>query len=392
MADTQLKIFYLDNSTDFSGGQKSLLALLSRLDKENFKPVAIVDRKALRFKEELKKIGIEFVEINYGNTKGMEVFLMPFVVLRLWYLVRTHNCDLIHANTFKVGLIAALLRKVIRQRVIFRSRLGIIVNSHGFIDRIIYQNCDLILANSHYVKSTYFQRFGNDDKAVVVYNPLFTDYSLDTGLVEDLRQKYFAERECFYFGAIGRIEPFKRLHEIVEAVKILAGKREHFKVLFIGNVPVSGGSEYKEELVAAIKASGLERYFVFTGFLAPIFEATSLLNCVLLCTEGEPLSRGIFESQYLKVPVIASDSGGNPELIQHGETGLLYELGNPSDLADKMMQIMDSDATRERLISNAYTFVKRTFQPEATVKLEEATYRRLLSGTRESPETADPKS
>ncbi|HEX7015581.1 MAG TPA: glycosyltransferase [Cyclobacteriaceae bacterium] len=378
MPDSAIKIFYLDNSADFSGGQKSLLALLSRLDKRNFKPVVVVDRKAVRFKEELKKIGVEFVEINYGNTRFLEIFLVPFVTLKLGYLVLRHDCDLIHANTFKVGLIAAILRKVIRQPVIFRSRLGIIVNCHGFIDRVIYRNCDLILANSHYVKKTYFQRFGNDDKVKVVYNPLFAAYDLNNSLVEDLRQKYFAESGCFYFGAIGRIEPFKRLGEIVEAVRILADKRDHFKVLFIGNVPVSGGNAYKEELIRAIKTYNLEHHFVFTGFLAPIFEATSLLNCVLLCTEGEPLSRGIFESQYLKVPVIASDSGGNPELIRHGETGLLYELGNPADLADKMIKIMDSGETRERIVSNAYSFVKDAFQPEVTIKLEESTYLQLL--------------
>jgi glycosyltransferase involved in cell wall biosynthesis len=391
MPDNATRIFYLDNSPDFSGGQKSLLALLSRLDRKKFEAVAIVDRKAFRFKEGLKKIGVEFIEINYGNRRFLEIFLMPFVALRLWHLIRTRNCDLIHANTFKVGLIAAMLRKMIRQPVIFRSRLGIIVNSHGIVDKIIYRNCDLILANSRYVKKTYFQRFGDDHKVTVVYNPLFADYSLDPDVVEDLRQKYFQETGCFYFGAIGRIEPFKRLREIVEAAKILVSKRNDFKVLFIGNVPVSGGGEYKEELVRAIKAYGLERHFVFTGFLAPIFETTSLLDCVLLCTEGEPLSRGIFESQYLKVPVIASDSGGNPELIQHGDTGLLYELGNPSDLAEKMAQIMDSAARRERMISNAYSFVQRTFQPEVTVKLEEDTYRQLLAGMGASPVAADPK-
>jgi len=378
MSDIAKRIFYLDNSSDFSGGQKSLLALLSRLDRERFKAIAIVDRRAFRFKEELRKIGIECIEINYANIRFLEILLMPFVTLRLWYLVRNQKCDLIHANTFKVGLISAILRKVIRQPVIFRSRLGIVINSHGLIDRIIYQNCDLILANSHYVKKTYLQRFGKDSNVEVVYNPLFADYSLDIGLVEDLRQKYFEGSGCFYFGTIGRIEPFKRQREIVEAVKILAKWRSDFKVLFIGSIPLSGGGAYKEELIRTIEDLGLESYFRFTGFLAPIFEATSLLNCVLLCTKGEPLSRGIFESQYLKVPVIASDSGGNPELIKHGETGLLYELGNPSDLAEKMLQIMDSRATRERIISNSHSFVQAAFQPQATVKLEEAVYQRLL--------------
>lgn len=377
MPDIRKTVLYLDNSSDFSGGQKSLLALLSRLDKDKFRAIVVVSKKASRFKDGLRKIGIDYVEINYVNTRLLEFLLMPFVVFRLWYIIRLTRCDLIHANTFKVGVMSGILRRVISQPVIFRSRLGIVVNSHGFIDKIIYNNCDLILANSHYVKSTYFQRFGSDSKVEVVYNPLFPDYELDQVLLEDLRQKYF-KVPCFYFGAIGRIEPFKRQDEIVEAVKILSKRRNDFKVLFMGNISLSGGDSYKEKLLSMIKAYGLESYFVFTGFLAPIFEATSLLNCVLLCTEGEPLSRGVFESQYLKVPVIASDSGGNAELIQCGETGLLYELGNPSDLADKMFQIMDSGILRAKIIENAHSFVRNAFRPQATIALEQAVYERLL--------------
>jgi glycosyltransferase involved in cell wall biosynthesis len=109
-----------------------------------------------------------------------------------------------------------------------------------------------------------------------------------------------------------------------------------------------------------------------------INEATSLLNCVVLCTEGEPLSRGIFESQFLKIPVIASDSGGNLELIEDCKTGLLYELNNPASLSSKMNELLDSPQLRSDIISNAYNFVVETFDPAKTVRQEEQVYKGIL--------------
>src|SRR5688572_3701157 len=317
-------IFYLDHSTDFSGGQKSLLALLSRLDKGLFKPVVIIDKKATTLSGELKKLNITYIKINYYNIKVVQNFFLPIVVLQLLMLIKKQKCRLLHCNTFKVGFISAILSWVVNVPIIFRSRLGITVNSHGFVDNFIYKFSDLILANSYYVKQTYFERFNDDSKVKVVYNPLFLDYSLNNSILQNLRKRFFSDSSLFYFGAIGRIEPFKRQHEIIEAVRILSMKQNNFKVIFFGNPPLNGGDEYKTFLIQRIAEYGLEKYFEFAGFVMDINEATSLLNCVLLCTEGEPLSRGIFESQFLKIPVIASNSGGNLELIQDGETGLLY--------------------------------------------------------------------
>lgn len=378
------RIFYLDHSTDFSGGQKSLLALLSRLNRSLFYPIVIIDKKAATLESELKKINVKFIKINYFNLKRLDKLLFPLLALRLFILIRKEKCSLLHCNTFKVGLICSVLSIVIKTPVIFRSRLGILVNSHGFVDKIIYQFSDLILANSFYVKRTFFERFGDDKKIEVVYNPLFLDYTLNEAILKTLRAKYFSDSSLFYFGVIGRIEPFKRQHEIVEAVSHLSKQKQNFKIVFLGSPPVTGGAEYKNYLVKLITEFKLEKFFDFAGFVMDINEATSLLDCVILCTEGEPLSRGIFESQFLKIPVIASNSGGNLELIEDGKTGLLYELNNPHHLATKMNQILESPKLKSQMVLNGYAFVSETFNPSKTVEQEERIYLKVLEKKREA--------
>jgi glycosyltransferase involved in cell wall biosynthesis len=95
------------------------------------------------------------------------------------------------------------------------------------------------------------------------------------------------------------------------------------------------------------------------------------------------LSRGIFESQFLKIPVIASNSGGNLELIEDGKTGLLYELNNPHHLATKMNQILESPTLKSQMVKNGYAFVSETFNPSKTVEQEEKVYLKVLEKKRE---------
>ena len=379
-----IKIFYLDHSTDFSGGQKSLLALLSRIDLKFFEPTIVIDRKAKRFEDELIKLNLKLVKINYFNSPRIGILLSPILIIKLLILIQREKGDLIHCNTFKVGLIGAIVGVFCKSKVIFRSRLGVVVNSHGIIDFIIYKLSNLILANSNYVKETFFKRFNTVDKVNVIYNPLFEDYSINIESSQKLKERFFNNPSIFYFGSIGRIEPFKRQREIVEAVKILSKQEDKFKVIFFGAASNAVGLKYRDSLNSLIKEDNLDCFFEFAGFVTEINEATSLLDCVLLCTEGEPLSRGIFESQFIGTPVIASNSGGNPELIRHEITGLLYELNDPLDLSNKMKQIMESPELRAKLAYSGHCFIAKTFDTSNTIGKEQDIYRELLDSKKQN--------
>ena len=104
------KIFYLDHSTDFSGGQKSLLALLSRLDRSLFKPVAIIDNKAAVLEYELKKINVGCIKINYLNIKLIGTFLFPLVAFQLLFLIKKENAICCTATLLKLALFVLFFR------------------------------------------------------------------------------------------------------------------------------------------------------------------------------------------------------------------------------------------------------------------------------------------
>lgn len=374
MTDDRILVYYLDHSNDFSGGQKSLLALLQVIDRKRFDPVVLLDRKAVKMQSELKKLDIEVIAINYFNVKIWEYLLLPLVLINIWVRVVRSKCRILHCNTFKAGMVGALLSFVTRRVVIFRARLGIVILSHGFIDKIIFKFSDLILANSHYVKETFNIRFGESSKVKAVYNPLVSTIRLNEFILSSLREKYFRDSSVLNFGMIGRIEPFKKIHDVIEASALVRDAGHAFKVLIIGDKSIADGGEYFEQITAQIKRHKLTDHFVFTGFVAEIHEITSLLDYVILSSEGEALSRGVYESQFLGIPVIATDSGGNPEVVTDKKTGLLFKPNDPGHLAQKMIYALTHRDEMKSIAASARVNVIELFDEKNTIRREENLY------------------
>ncbi|MDX7019633.1 glycosyltransferase, partial [Klebsiella aerogenes] len=74
---------------------------------------------------------------------------------------------------------------------------------------------------------------------------------------------------------------------------------------------------------------------IFTGFVSDVTEQLHAVDSVCAPSDRAPLGRVIFETQLYGIPVLASDSGGNSEIIENGVTGYLYSLGHIDELAMK---------------------------------------------------------
>lgn len=374
MKNSAVRILYLDHSSDFSGGQVSLLILLDSLDKSKFKPFVVVNKNAKRSIEQLRKKGIEPLIINYFNDKPFELLLFPFVILKVVSLSRKYNIDLIHSNTFKSGIIGGITSKLLGISSIFRARLGLEYNGHGFIDYMIYRLNSMILANSNYVKRTFENKLKvSGEKIITVYNPITYKSASNINFVNETRNSYDKK----IIGVIGRVEKFKRIDELVFAVEELIEKSNNFVVRVIGAPSKVDNGKYFDYLKDLISKKGLEKHFEFVGFIENVSVQIKKLDILVLCSKGEALPRSIFESQLQEKVVIVSNSGGNLELVEDNYTGLLYEAGNPKDLAQKILEVI-KDKPNTQMGRNAKISVLEKFSKENTINKETALYLKLV--------------
>ena len=82
----------------------------------------------------------------------------------------------------------------------------------------------------------------------------------------------------------------------------------------------------------------------------------------------ESIPQVIKEAFYLKTPVIATDVGGNHELIKDGETGILIDPENPDKMFNAINQLMSDVQTKNKLAENAFKFINKNFSWDVLIE------------------------
>jgi len=123
-------------------------------------------------------------------------------------------------------------------------------------------------------------------------------------------------------------------------------------------------AEFKAYLEKLISSLGLESFARILPFQQRIAALTKQADAILVCSRMEAFGRVCLEAMQLRKPVIATASGGNLEMIQDGETGLLYPIGDIPALADRIERLMKDPGLRARLGESGFRFVNTQFSEE----------------------------
>lgn len=194
----------------------------------------------------------------------------------------------------------------------------------------IYDLIDYFLCPSEFLLKKFVQ-FGFKESKMIVSNTCYDieaidNYILDNILLNDERKK---EKYILY---IGRLEDIKGVSTLIEAIK-----DTNMKLKIIG----TGMAEEKLK-VMAFGENNIE----FLGFKnrEDVFKYTMeslFVVCPSICYENLPFS--VIESFLFSKPVVGSDIGGIPELVEEGRTGLLFEPGNAAHLCEKMNYLWNNE-------------------------------------------------
>ncbi|MCC6738487.1 MAG: glycosyltransferase family 4 protein [Planctomycetia bacterium] len=145
---------------------------------------------------------------------------------------------------------------------------------------------------------------------------------------------------------VARLTPWKGVDALIRCVpRLPAG----WKLLVVGDGPE------RARLEAQAAAAGLTQRVIFTGEVAqdrvPAYLRAS--DVFALFTGYEGLSHVLLEAQLAGLPSVATRKGGNPEVIRHGENGLLVEYGDEPGLGDALVRLAGDEALRAKLAENA---------------------------------------
>jgi len=230
------------------------------------------------------------------------------------------------------------------------------------IQRLILKLSKYVLANSYAGLKIY----GVEKKGKVIYN------GLDFKRFENLTK---TKNEKFVIGIVANLTDYKDYYTFFDAIKILTNKKTDFEVHIIGWGKLAKTYKaYAEQL-------GIMEYLKFFGRLPDVEKYIINFDVGVLCSykkKGEGLSNSVIEYMACGVPPIITDIGAAREIVDEGVTGLLFEAGNPKDLASKIQLLMENKELRLEIGKKAREVVFEKFGYERYINEMSNYYLKVL--------------
>jgi glycosyltransferase involved in cell wall biosynthesis len=204
------------------------------------------------------------------------------------------------------------------------------------------------------------------------------DTSLDGGAI---RREFGLAPDVSVLAIVARLFHWKGHRELLQALARVPEPRPVLKLLIVGEDdprPAPEHGRYSDELRALVQELELRERVVFTGFRRDIPRILAACDVFALPSYEEPFGVSYLEAMAMKRPVVALDSGGTPEVVQHGRTGLLSPPWDVDRLAGNIATLVRDPEERRRMGVNGHQRVENDFNPQRMVRDLERVYRRVL--------------
>jgi len=302
---------------------------------------------------------------------------------RMAEVAEFHSLDLLHVHYAIPHSVSALLA---RQMLAARGKhLPFITTLHGTditlvgLDRSYLpitefgiNQSDGVTAISSYLRTRTFEAFNITRDIEVVRNFVNCDfYTRNPALVAQQRPRFAAAHEKILVH-LSNFRPVKRVTDVVEVFARIAPIIPS-RLLLIGDGPERSAAEF-----LAMK-HGIADRVDFLGKQENVNELLALADIMLMPSEMESFGLAALEAMACRVPAIATNVGGVPELIEHQHNGLLYEVGDIDGMAAGALSLLTDPGRLEAMSLAARRTAQDKFCASRIIPLYEAYYEQVIA-------------
>lgn len=190
--------------------------------------------------------------------------------------------------------------------------------------------------------------------------------------------------EAPVIGIVGRLQPWKGQDRLLAAQAILQQRGHRLHTVVVGGDAYGLSSEYADSLPGLARRLGISDAVTMTGQVADAGPYIDQMDILVNTSDPEPFGLVLLEGMARGVAVVAVDSGGPAEFIEHRQTGVLAPSGEAEDLADALEPLLVSPALRESIAKAGHERYQHDFTDVAMRKRFFAALERLIGAKGDS--------
>ena len=359
MKEKKIKVAHVVLNLDIGGLETMVVDMIRHMDRDRFEVVTICLRNKGVLGSQIEEMGFKVYCLNGGDRLEWKAFF------QLTGILKKEKIDVVHAHNNAAYIyagVAAMLSGF--KKVIYTEHGRIFPDSirHMMAEKILSWFTVRIVTVSEDMQECLikYEKI-NPAKIQVIHNGIDTEKfrKIDDGKWRRERRKTLGIGEKdIVIGNVARLDPVKDHGTLIQAFALFKRKMEDgewkrekaVKLLIVGD-----GSELEnlKNLCNELSVNFFDtRFFdplsilhhpysiIFTGSRTDIMELMNLMDVFVLSSKNEGISLTLLGAMACGLPVVATNVGGNPEIIRHGENGLLCQPEDVSGMADNILEIL----------------------------------------------------
>lgn len=346
------KILFVITKSNWGGAQKYVFDLATGVPKNQLE-VKVAFGGDGRLAEKLREKNIEIIKI---PSLGRDMVFLKEIrtFFHLLKIYKEGKPDIVHLNSSKTGGLGGLAARLSGiKKIIFTVHGFAFYENRPPVQKILIK----LLSYATLLLSTDVILINKEDLNAVKRWPLI--YPKCHLIYNGISIPFFAEKESarqLIAEKIKKPVSFFNGKEVVGSIgELTKNKGHHYAVESFKNTPenmvlvIIGGGELNDELERKIKTGGLEKRVFLAGFLNNASSLLKAFDIFLLPSIKEGLPYVLLEAGLARLPIVASEVGGVPELIEDRVTGLVVRPSDAKDLAEKLSALAVNSKLKEKV-------------------------------------------
>jgi glycosyltransferase involved in cell wall biosynthesis len=361
----RVTVMHIITRMDMGGSAQNTLLTCLGLDRKKYRVILVT---GLSRESRMTPSETEAVEsgLEEARRRGVVVIRLPALVrsihplydalgmLELWRVIRREKPDIAHTHTSKAGILGRWAARLARVPVIIHTPHGHVFYGHFaslfsrlflLTERVTAPITHQLVALTRGERDDYLSlRLFTDDRMHIIHSGVDIDaYMNGRTDGQEKRRELGIPEGTVVVGTVGWLLPVKNPGGLLEAMIPLLQSRPDLFLAFVG----------KGDLEPALKRraveAGVEGKVVFAGWRRDVPEIMRAFDVFVLPSLNEGMGRVVVEAMASGKPVVAADVGGIPDMVRHGENGLLVDPRDTGVLRASIETLINDPALRSAM-------------------------------------------